>query len=86
MKKVLKTKKELSFAFVNLKPVLPGHVLISPKRVEPEYANLSEEEICDLMCAVKKVNKCVVDVFKGTSSTIIRRYEISSFLHKPLRF
>jgi diadenosine tetraphosphate (Ap4A) HIT family hydrolase len=38
----------LSFAFVNLKPVVPGHVLVSPKRVVPRFADLSEEEVADL--------------------------------------
>ena len=59
-----------SFAFVNLKPVLPGHVLVSPKRVEPELGNLDDDEVADLMITVKKVNKAVMDVFNGTSSTV----------------
>jgi len=63
-------ESEKSFAFVNIKPVLPGHVLVAPKRIEPEYSNLSVEEISDLMIAVKHVNKCIMETFSGTSSTI----------------
>jgi len=38
----------LSYGFVNIKPVLPGHVLISPRRVEPSFTELTEEETTDL--------------------------------------
>lgn len=38
----------LSFAFVNLKPLVPGHVLVSPKRVAKRFADLSAEEVADL--------------------------------------
>ena len=41
-------ESKLSFAFVNIKPVLPGHVLVSPKRIEPYFTNLSPEENVDL--------------------------------------
>ena len=33
---------------------------VAPKRIEPEYSNLSEEEISDLMVSVKRVNKCIM--------------------------
>lgn len=38
----------LSFAFVNLKPVVPGHVLVSPKRVVARFAELTADEVADL--------------------------------------
>ena len=41
-------ESKLSFAFVNIKPVLPGHVLISPKRIEPSFTDLSPEEAVDI--------------------------------------
>lgn len=37
-----------SFAFVNLKPVVPGHVLVSPKRVTPRFADLDGDEVADM--------------------------------------
>ena len=46
-------ESNLSFAFVNIKPVLPGHVLVSPKRVEPSFTDLTPEE--------------AVDIFQGSS-------------------
>jgi len=45
----------LSFAFVNLKPVVPGHVLVCPKRVVEKYEEMTGEEISDLMLASQKV-------------------------------
>ena len=38
----------MSFAFVNLKPVVSGHVLLAPKRVCKRYTQLSMEEVADL--------------------------------------
>ena len=47
-------ESKLSFAFVNLKPVVPGHVLVSPKRVEPHFSKLTYDELSDLMHTVQK--------------------------------
>lgn len=33
----------LTFAFVNLKPIVPGHVLLSPKRPAPRFQDLTPE-------------------------------------------
>ena len=41
------TETSLSFAFVNLKPVVPGHLLVSPKRVVPRFCDLNQEEVAD---------------------------------------
>jgi len=38
----------LSFAFVNLKPVVSGHVLIAPKRVCKRFAQMTNDEVADL--------------------------------------
>ena len=47
----------LSFAFVNLRPVVPGHVLVSSKRVAPRFADLTPEEVSDLWLLAQKVGK-----------------------------
>ena len=36
---------KLCAAMVNLKPILPGHSLVIPKRVVPRYADLSADEV-----------------------------------------
>ena len=49
----------LTYAFVNLKPLVPGHVLISPKRVVPRLHGLSADEQRDLWRTVLAVQNIV---------------------------
>jgi len=55
---------------VNLKPLLPGHVLVSPIRSVPRYSGLSSDEVADLFSTVRKVAGMVEKVFKATSLNI----------------
>ncbi|WBW75361.1 bis(5'-nucleosidyl)-tetraphosphatase [Schizosaccharomyces osmophilus] len=59
-----------SFAIVNLKPILPGHVLVLPRRVVPRLRDLSQEEIGDLFESVKKVQSILEKVYTATASNI----------------
>ena len=55
------------FAFVNLKPVHPGHILICPTRREKKYKDLSETEVMELWISAKKISdnlKKFYSVFK----------------------
>lgn len=38
----------LSIGIVNIKPIVPGHILIIPKRVVPRMKDLTSDEIADL--------------------------------------
>jgi diadenosine tetraphosphate (Ap4A) HIT family hydrolase len=38
------TASAKSMAFVNLRPIVPGHVLVIPERIVPEMKDLLEEE------------------------------------------
>ncbi|XP_078270025.1 bis(5'-adenosyl)-triphosphatase isoform X2 [Rhinoraja longicauda] len=67
---VIFLQTELSFAIVNRKPVVPGHVLVCPVRVVERYRDLQPEEITDLFQTSQKVAKVVEQHFKGTSLTI----------------
>jgi len=49
----------LSVAFVNLKPLVPGHVLVTPRRVVARMAGLSPEEEEDLWRSVRVVQSIV---------------------------
>ena len=60
----------LSFAIVNLKPILPGHVLISPLRVVPRFSDLTPEEVTDLFLTTQKVARMVERVFNATAANI----------------
>ncbi|CAK9095435.1 unnamed protein product [Durusdinium trenchii] len=46
---------ELTVGFVNLKPLVPGHVLVVPKRAAPRMEDLSAEEFEDLFRSVRLV-------------------------------
>ncbi|KAK4210405.1 HIT-like domain-containing protein [Rhypophila decipiens] len=46
-----------SFALVNLKPLLPGHVLVCPLRRAKRLTDLSAVEITDLFSSVQKVQR-----------------------------
>ncbi len=49
----------LSMALVNLKPLLPGHVLVCPRRVVPRFAGLTTEEVADLWQTAQLVRMLV---------------------------
>ena len=51
---------ELTFAFTNLKPVIPGHVLISPIRVVDRISHLSPSELSDLFSCAQLVGDAVL--------------------------
>ncbi|KAK3906284.1 Bis-tetraphosphatase [Staphylotrichum tortipilum] len=46
-----------SFALVNLKPLLPGHVLVCPLRPHQRLTDLSPAEVTDLFSAVQRVQR-----------------------------
>ena len=56
-----------SIALVNLKPIVPGHVLIIPKRVEKRLFSLTTEEYFDLFETVRIVSP-VIEQHYGSES------------------
>ncbi|QKX60461.1 uncharacterized protein TRUGW13939_07606 [Talaromyces rugulosus] len=60
----------LSFALVNLKPILPGHVLVSPRRRVPRVSELTVDETADLFLTVRKVGRMIERVFGASSLNI----------------
>ncbi|KAI0117125.1 HIT-like protein [Daldinia grandis] len=46
-----------SFALVNLKPLLPGHVLVCPRRPHKRLTELTARELTDLFQAVQRVQR-----------------------------
>lgn len=63
-------KSNLSFAFVNRKPVVPGHVLISPLRLVERFAGLTKEEVSDLFHTAQTISKNLEEYFKASSLSI----------------
>ena len=60
----------LSFAFVNLKPIVPGHVLVSTKRVVPRFTDLTPEETQDLWALAQRVGAAMERHHKASSLTL----------------
>jgi bis(5'-adenosyl)-triphosphatase len=60
----------LSFAIVNLKPILPGHVLVSPLRIVPRFSDLTPDEVTDLFKTAQKISKTLERVFDATAFNI----------------
>lgn len=48
-------RSKLSAAFVNLRPIVPGHVLIMPQRLVPLMEDMDSDEYTDLWITVRKV-------------------------------
>jgi len=44
-------------AFVNLRPIVPGHVLVIPQRIVPLLEDLTDDEYLDLWTTVRKVQQ-----------------------------
>ena len=48
---------------VNIKPILPGHVLVVSNRVVPRFTDLNAKEVTDLFTTVQKVQKMLARVY-----------------------
>jgi bis(5'-adenosyl)-triphosphatase len=55
---------------VNLKPLLPGHVLVSPRRLVPRFNDLTPDEVKDLFLTVQRVSRTVERVFSASALNI----------------
>ncbi|WWC87668.1 uncharacterized protein L201_002559 [Kwoniella dendrophila CBS 6074] len=60
----------LSIGIVNLKPLLPGHVLILPKRVVPRLSDLNPSEISDLFLTVQHIGKGLEKYYNAQALTV----------------
>lgn len=63
-------RTQLTFALVNLKPIIPGHVLVSPIRVVPRLSDLTSAEVSDLFLTVQQVSRTISRVYGATALNI----------------
>ncbi|NP_001235735.2 bifunctional bis(5'-adenosyl)-triphosphatase/adenylylsulfatase FHIT-like [Glycine soja] len=59
----------LSFAFVNLRPAVTGHVLVCSKREVKRVADLTDDETVDLWLIAKKLGRQLESYHKASSLT-----------------
>jgi len=57
-----------STAFVNLRPIVPGHVLVMPKRIVPHLNDLTEDEYIDMWLLVRRVQSVLKDAYTNTTA------------------
>lgn len=63
-------RSALSFAFVNRKPVVPGHVLVTPMRLVERLSDLTPAEVSDLFIVVQKVSRVIEKHHSASSLTV----------------
>ncbi|XP_063724259.1 bis(5'-adenosyl)-triphosphatase-like [Symsagittifera roscoffensis] len=63
-------RSALSYAFVNKKPIAPGHVLVASDREAKRFNDLSPEEVSDLFKLVHRISPIIQKVFNATALTI----------------
>ena len=56
-------------AFVNIRPVLPGHVLVMPRRRVPRFTDLTRVELADLWAAAQRIGRALEAHLGCTSCT-----------------
>lgn len=59
------------FAMVNIKPMCPGHVVVSPTRIVKHFRDLTELEVLELHICAKEIAKKFEDNFKVRSFNFI---------------
>eukprot|EP00929_Paragymnodinium_shiwhaense_P120864 TRINITY_DN92938_c0_g1_i1.p1 TRINITY_DN92938_c0_g1~~TRINITY_DN92938_c0_g1_i1.p1 ORF type:complete len:353 (+),score=36.49 TRINITY_DN92938_c0_g1_i1:154-1059(+) len=59
-----------TLATVNLKPLVPGHVLVISRRVAPLLSELSEEELQDLWDTVRSVQTLIQDYYGAPAANL----------------
>jgi len=60
----------LTVAFVNLKPLTPGHVLVTPRRVVPLLQDLTQDEVDDLFKSVRLVQQLIEQHYGASASNL----------------
>mmetsp|Transcript_7687 Transcript_7687/g.10063 ORF Transcript_7687/g.10063 Transcript_7687/m.10063 type:complete len:172 (-) Transcript_7687:403-918(-) len=57
-----------SYAFVNLRPIVKGHVLVVPGPVNQHMTNLTDEDYVDLWRTVRVVQNILKEAYPDTSA------------------
>ncbi|CAH9079984.1 unnamed protein product [Cuscuta epithymum] len=60
---------KFSYALVNLRPLVPGHVLVCPRREVKRFADLSADETSDLWCIAQKIGAQLETYHNASSLT-----------------
>lgn len=61
----------LSFAFTNIRCVVPGHVLICSRRQVAKVTELQDHELADMFCAAVHIQRVMEKLHNVESSTLV---------------
>lgn len=61
----------LCYALVNIKPILPGHVLVIPYRKVQRLTDLTIAEVTDMFTTVQKVQKMLAKEYFRDPETLV---------------
>lgn len=63
-------RSPLSAAFVNLRPIVPGHVLIVPKRIVARMEDLTNDEYVDMWQSVRDIQSMLKKHYQATGFNV----------------
>ncbi|KAG0704412.1 hypothetical protein DFH29DRAFT_997709 [Suillus ampliporus] len=63
-------RSTLSYAIVNLKPIVPGHVLVIPNRPVSRLTDLTTPELTSLITSVQNVGRVIEHAYGGDALTV----------------
>ena len=55
---------------MNLKPLLPGHILVSPLEVKPNLSDLTKDEISDLFLTVRRIQHTLKRIYRADAFNV----------------
>ncbi|KIL71585.1 hypothetical protein M378DRAFT_155176 [Amanita muscaria Koide BX008] len=63
-------RSSLSYAIVNLKPLVAGHVLVIPQRPVSRLQDLNDHELASLMSSIRRVGSVIERAYGADALTI----------------
>ena len=60
----------LCLGFVNIRPAVLGHVLLTPKRVTPRFRDMTSDELTDFIHASHKIARALEILYSVSSLTM----------------
>jgi histidine triad (HIT) family protein len=74
---------EKTLAFMDIRPIQPGHVLVIPKKQTDFVWNMDDEDYAALMATVQKVGKRIQQIFpeKKRVGVIIEGLDVEDHAH-----
>jgi histidine triad (HIT) family protein len=70
-------------AFFDILPISPGHTIIAPKKHVADLEDLTDDEMCALALAVKKIGKAVMEGMRVKGYSVFLDNKSAANQHVP---